>query len=242
MDDFYYESPAEYNGDGPSLFLAGGITGCEDWQSDIRSRLAHVPVALFNPRRSNFDFKDPFAAQKQIEWEYRHLRKADGILFWFTHETIQPIVLFELGAHSFGSKPIFVGSHPAYSRNLDVLIQLRLARPGLVVHDSLEELALQVESSYFGGGKPSMPEPLQYEFIFPGNKHPAALSQNEIDEPWALIRAKDERQAAKRAHAHGLPDEVSIVVRVRRPGERTLGRLYRVWKVESTEVEFVVEA
>jgi hypothetical protein len=30
----YIEAPEEFEGDGPSLFLAGGITACLDWQSE----------------------------------------------------------------------------------------------------------------------------------------------------------------------------------------------------------------
>jgi hypothetical protein len=35
----------------PAVFLAGGITGCPDWQAELVRMLADVPVALLNPRR-----------------------------------------------------------------------------------------------------------------------------------------------------------------------------------------------
>lgn len=36
----YTEAPTPYNGRGPSVFLAGGITGCPDWQAVARAALA----------------------------------------------------------------------------------------------------------------------------------------------------------------------------------------------------------
>lgn len=133
------ECPNEYlPGNLPSLFLAGGIMGCPDWQAEVVKLLSDQPGRLLNPRRAHFPIDDPTAAQKQIEWEHRHLRMADAILFWFPCETLCPIVLYELGAWSMTSKPLFVGTHPDYKRRLDVEIQTRLVRPGVTVHASLE--------------------------------------------------------------------------------------------------------
>ena len=47
----YIEALAEYDGTGPSLFLAGGISGTVDWQADIVARLADLPLVILNPRR-----------------------------------------------------------------------------------------------------------------------------------------------------------------------------------------------
>jgi hypothetical protein len=140
----YVEALDEYEGDGPSLFLAGGITGCLDWQSHLASRLADLPLTILNPRRKNFPSNDPSAAFTQIAWEHRHLRRATAVLFWFPSDTLCPITLYELGACSMTSKPLFVGTHPEYQRRLDVEIQTRLARPDVRVVGSLEELADQV--------------------------------------------------------------------------------------------------
>ena len=127
------------------VFLAGGITGCPDWQSDMIELLRSAPVTLFNPRRKDFDIKVPDAAQIQIQWEFDFLRKAQGILFWFPEETLCPIVLFELGAWSASDKPIFVGCHPGYKRLNDVVMQMRLARPDVKVVSSISDLADQVK-------------------------------------------------------------------------------------------------
>lgn len=114
----------------PRIFLAGGITGCCDWQKSLIQKLDHLRVIVLNPRRADFPINDPSAAQAQIEWEFKMLREADGISFWFAPETLQPIGLYELGAWSMTKKPLLVGVDPNYARKQDVEIQTRLARLG----------------------------------------------------------------------------------------------------------------
>lgn len=135
------EAPEVYTGKSKSLFLAGGITDCPDWQADLVKLLKHENIVLLNPRRKNFPIHDPNAALAQIKWEYNHLRKADYISFWFPKETLCPIVLYELGAWSMAHKPIYVGVHPEYKRKQDVEIQTALARPKVEIAYSLEFLA-----------------------------------------------------------------------------------------------------
>ena len=95
----YVEALTEYEpGHLPAVFLAGGITACSGWQQEIVAHLHDLPVVILNPRRANFPIDDPTAAPQQIEWEHRHLRKADAIAFWFPCETLCPITLYELGA------------------------------------------------------------------------------------------------------------------------------------------------
>jgi len=130
---------------GPSLFLAGGITGCEDWQSEaIKLILASNKRCgtIFNPRRKLFDINDPTAAEKQIRWEYEMLMKARTILFWFPAGQLQPIALFELGRWSSRplGKTIFVGCDPTYPRRQDIEIQMQLARPEMTIYYDLAEL------------------------------------------------------------------------------------------------------
>ena len=145
----YIESPTEYlpssaDARTPSVFLAGTITGSQDWQQDVVRFLRGERVALLNPRRANFPMGDPTAAPAQIAWEHRHLRKADAILFWCARETLAPIVLYELGAWSMMPKPIFVGTHPQYPRRQDVVIQTGLVRPDVQIVSSVEDLVEQV--------------------------------------------------------------------------------------------------
>jgi hypothetical protein len=115
----YIEALAEYPTPGPSLFLSGGITGCQPWQRPIADRLMDLPLTILNPRRANFPINDPDAAVEQIEWEHRHLRRATAVLFWSPPETLCPITLYELGAWSMTSKPLFVGAHPKYQRRAE---------------------------------------------------------------------------------------------------------------------------
>lgn len=140
----YVEAPTEYAGTVPSLFLAGGISDCDDWQSRMVELLAPLDGVVLNPRRKDFPINDPAAAESQIRWEHRHLRRAGARLFWFPGATLCPITLYELGAWSMAPGPLFVGVDPAYARRRDVEIQTMLARPDVRVVYSLQDLAGQV--------------------------------------------------------------------------------------------------
>lgn len=141
--------PNEFKGTKKTIFLAGGIQNCEDWQSRFASYLEKTSWTLLNPRRPNFPMDDPTAAEKQIQWEFDHLRKADHIIFWFPKETLCPIVLYELGAwsaHPLSS--IMIGIHPDYQRKQDVEIQTKLVRPEVNIFYTLEDLANGVLSQW----------------------------------------------------------------------------------------------
>lgn len=145
----YIEALAEFDGAEPSLFLAGGISGTFDWQADVVTRLADLSLVVLNPRRKNFPINDPTAAPAQIEWEFRHLHRATAVLFWFPHETLCPIALYELGGRAIvREQPLFVGTHPDYQRRLDVEVQLKLARPEVAVVSDTATLANQVREWY----------------------------------------------------------------------------------------------
>ncbi|MFE6286614.1 nucleoside 2-deoxyribosyltransferase domain-containing protein [Streptomyces sp. NPDC057877] len=136
----YVEAPGEFESTGTTLFLAGGITGCPDWQRDAVRQLDELgcEATVLNPRRASFPQDDPRAHDEQVGWEYAALRRADVILFWFRPETAQPIVLYELGFHAArDGAALVVGAHPHYERRRDVLAQLARARPDITVHDSL---------------------------------------------------------------------------------------------------------
>jgi len=138
------EAPNLYTGAEPALFLAGGITGCPDWQTQALHllRRAGVDWVILNPRRPDYPVADPVAAAEQTAWEYRHLRAAQAILFWFPPSaSAQPIALYELGACAAGVKPLAVGAAPSYPRRLDIMLQLSHARPGLTVRDTLADTA-----------------------------------------------------------------------------------------------------
>jgi Nucleoside 2-deoxyribosyltransferase like len=139
----YIQCPTEANPQNlePTLFLAGGISSCPDWQSELTAKLECTNWTILNPRRNDFDAGDSSLAESQIEWEFRHLRLATSIAFWFPSETLCPITLYELGAWSMTDKPLFLGVDPKYQRFLDVKIQTKLARPDVVILESLTDLA-----------------------------------------------------------------------------------------------------
>ena len=144
-------SPTEFyrtkeSNDQPTIFLAGGISGTEDWQSGVEDYFDSKCPSLItlNPRRANFDIANPDDTRHQIMWEHRHLHVADAILFYFPPPTLCPITLFELGKMAMSAVPLFVCVHPDYSRRLDVIVQLQLIRPDIVVVSTLDELMVQV--------------------------------------------------------------------------------------------------
>lgn len=123
------------------VFLAGGITGCPDWQKEMIDRFRDQPdVVLLNPRRSNFNINDPAQSEEQIEWESLWLSKSYITLFWFPYQTMCPITLFELGVAAARGDRIVVGTHPAYARKFDVIKQLELLRPDVKVHDNFADV------------------------------------------------------------------------------------------------------
>jgi len=143
----YKEAPAEIDATlHDSIFLAGGIIGCPDWQREMRKLLenTHKGFWIFNPRREIFPDKDPQVKEEQKKWEYKYLDKATAILFWFPKEMTRPTTLFQLGAHLKDDKLIFVGVHPNYPRKREVEIQVELFQPNIKIVYSLEDLSKQI--------------------------------------------------------------------------------------------------
>lgn len=129
------------------VFMAGGITGCLDWQSTVKrwvtseyNEVDLSKVILINPRRRDFDVNDPTASEKQVEWEFMHLNMATDIYFWFPKEGKCMITLFELGWALGAGKNVAIGVEPGYLREDDIKFQLGHRRPWLKIHSSLESL------------------------------------------------------------------------------------------------------
>lgn len=123
-------TPAFANG--PSVFLAGGITGCPDWQTEA---IQYLPdwVTAYNPRRPDFPINDPNAGPQQMQWEAERLTSCTAILMWFPKPdrlaVVQPISFFELGLYVAGMcRPAAVGVDDGFSRAIDVRHQLQLSR------------------------------------------------------------------------------------------------------------------
>jgi len=128
--------------DVPSVFLAGGISNCPDWQTELANKLDNMDgeIQIFNPR---WDYK--WTAPEQIEWEFNYLREVDILSFWFSYGTLNPIVLYELGmwGNSTG-RPMCIGIDPKYERKLDVVQQTKLARPDIEIVYDLDKLASNI--------------------------------------------------------------------------------------------------
>lgn len=138
----YVEAPGPLTEAGSSIFLAGGITNCPDWQSEA-VKLISDRTHVFNPRRANFPIHDPDAAEEQITWEFNALHEATCILFWFPVGAIQPIALYELGRYVALGRPIAVGRDDSYERRQDVDVQMKLAKPDLPIYNTLAQTVEQ---------------------------------------------------------------------------------------------------
>lgn len=128
----------------PSLFIAGGISGCQNWQADLIKHLQESKFTVVNPRRDAGMLTTGPEAAEQISWEAWHLSHVHAISFWFPAESICPITLFELGVAIQGNKPIFVGCDREYARVFDLQVQLGIYRPEIVLVHSLVDLAHQI--------------------------------------------------------------------------------------------------
>lgn len=138
------------------IFLAGGISNCPNWQKEMIARFKDMDdnFVLLNPRRETFNVNNPGETAFQIEWEYYHLHEINprAVLFWFPHDTLCPITLYELGMQMGRYSPtytkIFIGCHPGYARKEDVEIQTHLAGFKGNVHDNFESLVDEVKFWY----------------------------------------------------------------------------------------------
>jgi len=140
-----------------TVFLAGGISNCPDWQKQltslIRTRFGDPDdLLIYNPRRALYHDNSDIAKQ-QITWERKHLKLSHIILFWFPCETLCPITLFEYGywlaVSEVQNKPrLLVGCHPEYARRLDLEVQTSLSHSSLTVRDSWEDLLNDFNEEY----------------------------------------------------------------------------------------------
>jgi len=143
----YIESPNEYEGDEISIFLAGGITNCLDWQKELADKLKDLSITILNPRRKIFSSLNLGVEEEQVvKWEFDHIRKASAVSFWFSKETLNPITLLELGSQLSLNKKLFIGIDPDYQKKDNVIIQTKFARPEVEIVYSLDDLASQIKN------------------------------------------------------------------------------------------------
>lgn len=115
------------------VFLAGGITGCRNWQETTIEILKQYEkiydlgnLLVFNPRRPDFDIGKNDEEIEQIKWEHKWLNKCNIVSYFFDNsESVQPITLYELGRYTHKKKSIITVTE-GYKRQNDVLIQTAL--------------------------------------------------------------------------------------------------------------------
>tara|TARA_B100000614_G_scaffold258752_1_gene281779 strand:+ start:50321 stop:50878 length:558 start_codon:yes stop_codon:yes gene_type:complete len=168
IDKRYIESPKVlpirdfYNSGREAVFLAGGISGTQNWQKEAAKKLLdETSLYVVNPRREGVDLaKSGHEAAAQIQWEFEHLRACRLVLFWFPKETVCPIALFELGtflgrgrdyafsensSQTDGEFPwVFVGCDPDYSRRFDLEQQIGLYDPRVKLRLKLDDVVEDV--------------------------------------------------------------------------------------------------
>ena len=139
-------APSEEKAKFVSVFLAGGITNCGDWQSKVVEELNMIDtLTVINPRNDTFDFTDKWASYKQIKWEYDRLEKMDIFSMYFCNSgSVQPICMYELGRNIVRMQERFpndwedrivLSIEEGYSRTFDVVNQTRLCASGLFINE-----------------------------------------------------------------------------------------------------------
>lgn len=138
------QSYTKYVGD-ISVFLAGPVTTCEDWQNQVVMAFQNEDddLILINPRRDSFDINKKEETRKQIEWEFNMIELCDIFSMYFCGgESVQPISMYELGRNlvrmqqrfpSDWRHRIVITVDPKYEKFNDVVTQVHLATRGTFV-------------------------------------------------------------------------------------------------------------
>jgi len=138
--------PLEHNVDSVakfSIFLAGTIDmgNSEDWQAKLTKALSSYDIAIYNPRRDDWESSwkqeascDQF--RQQVCWEQQALHDASFRIFVFLGSSKSPITLLELG--QFLNYPGAVCCEPEFYRRGNVEIVCKLAN--MPLFDTVEQL------------------------------------------------------------------------------------------------------
>lgn len=129
---------------GKSVFLAGSIDMGDaiDWQEEVTRALSGLDVAVFNPRRDDWDesweqdISNP-QFREQVEWELAHMDRCDVMCVYFDPKGKAPITLMELGLHARDDK-VIVCCPEGYWRRGNV--QVVCTRYGIPLVDDLPAL------------------------------------------------------------------------------------------------------
>lgn len=132
--------------DNSAIFLAGSGTTtnslAEDWQKTVETLLKNENVAIFNPRRDDWDSSweqkienEKFA--EQVNWELNAMDRAEVIVMYLSPETQSPISLLELGLYAQSGKLLVCCPEGFWRKgNVDVVC----AKYGIPTYNTIEEL------------------------------------------------------------------------------------------------------
>ena len=97
--------PEEMPDNAVTAFLAGGITGCDDWQKKTIEYLESYPntdrLVVFNPRGAFFDSDYPLERDvyRQAKWEHYFLSRTHIFTMYFCEGKSQRLSMYELGKY-----------------------------------------------------------------------------------------------------------------------------------------------
>lgn len=130
----------------PDIFIAGPISGAEDWQKQAEKLLENIEqtkscdeeLIIANPRRPEGIPRVGDIAKEQITWEHRNLQLARVVMFYFVKGSgiITPL---ELGKELGRGSPIVLGIDESFDRPFDIETQAHLERPKLPIYHTLNE-------------------------------------------------------------------------------------------------------
>ena len=126
----------------PDIFIAGPISGAEDWQKQAEKLLENIKrdeeLIIANPRRPEGIPRVGDIAKEQITWEHRNLQLARVVMFYFVKGPgiITPL---ELGKELGRGSPIVLGIDESFDRPFDIETQAHLERPKLPIYHTLNE-------------------------------------------------------------------------------------------------------
>ncbi len=127
-----------------AVFLAGGITNCEDWQKEVIEYFKSLPeektnhLVIFNPRRDKWPKNsDVEEVRRQINWEADYINKSNIFSMYFTNtdKSDQPICFYELGRYARGNDVI--SYQEGFKRALDVDFQMEILCPTMRINKNI---------------------------------------------------------------------------------------------------------